>query len=146
MPDRIEREIEEILERLDTELPPERPERAPISILSRRKKGVSPKPSQPRTPSPLARMNISPTTLMFLGAALVVGGLVLSNAWGPIIWAAFAGVVLFLGAFLSSFFRSGGRGGVSQPRGVYWRDRYISYEPQHTEGAMSRLRRRFRRR
>lgn len=146
MPDRIEREIEEILERLDTELPPERPDRAPISILSRRKKNASPKPAQPRVPPSTPRMNVSPTTLMFLGAALVVGGLVLSNVWGPIIWVAFGGVVLFLGAFLSSFFRSGGRGGASQPQGVYWRDRYISYEPQRTESAMSRLRRRFRRR
>jgi hypothetical protein len=145
MPDRIEREIEEILEKLDTELPPERSDRAPISILSRRKKGASPKPSKSRPQSPRAPMNISPTTLMFIGAALVVGGLLLSNAWGPIIWVAFGGVVLFIGAFLSSFLRHGGPGGPSQPRGVYWRDRYIAYEPEPTDSAMARLKRRFRR-
>ncbi len=145
MPDRIEREIEEILEKLDTELPPERSDRAPISILSRRKKGASPKPSKPRRPPARASMTISPTTLMFVGAALVVGGLVLSNIWGPIIWVAFGGVVLFIGAFLSSFFRNGGQVGPAQPRGVYWRDRYISYEPERTDSAMARLKRRFRR-
>jgi hypothetical protein len=145
MADRIEREIEEILEKLDTELPSDGPDRAPISILSRKKK----KPVTPRNrrgPSPTKRSGqFNPTSLMFTGAGLVVGGLVLSNIWGPIIWVSFAGVLLFIGAFLSTFFRSAPPAGTSQPQGAYWRDRYIPYESQKAESAMSRFRRKFRR-
>jgi len=145
MADRIEREIEEILEKLDTEFPPDGPERTPISILSRRKKKPSQRSSKPRVPSSRPSLQISPTALLFIGAALVVSGLILSNIWGPMIWLAFAGVVLFIGAFLSSFFRSGGQGVGAQPRGAYWRSRYIPYEPERSESAVSRFRRKFRR-
>jgi hypothetical protein len=142
MADRIEREIEEILAKLDQD-GPLAPEKKPVSIMSARtKKKTSPPRPPKRRANPLA--NINPTTFLFVGAGLVVGGLILSNVWSPLIWASFAGVVIFLGAFLSSFLRSGRPAAGSQPRGVYWRDRYIEYEPAST-GMWDRLRRRFRR-
>ncbi|KAA0229906.1 hypothetical protein EDM76_11710 [bacterium] len=139
MADKVEREIEEILARLENELPPAE-EKKPISILSRRQR---PATRAPRS-SPLRGLRrISPTSLMFTGAGLVVGGLVLSNAWEPLIWLSMAGVVLFLGAFLSSFVREKPASTPAQ-KGVYWRDRYIEYEPA-SPGLKDRIRRLFRR-
>jgi hypothetical protein len=74
----------------------------------------------------------------------VIGGLILSNFWAPLIWAAFGGVLVFLGGFLSAFFREGRGDDATRPRGVYWRDRYIEYEPT-SPGAWARFKRRFRR-
>ena len=142
MADRIEREIEEILAKLDQD-GPLAPEKKPVSIMSARTKKRPTPPRAPRhRPNPLA--NINPTTFLFVGAALVVGGLILSNFWAPLIWASFAGVVIFLGAFVSSFFRTSRPNGLGKPKGVYWRDRYIEYEAE-SPGMWDRLRRRFRR-
>lgn len=139
MADKVEREIEEILARLENELPPA-DDRKPISILSRGRRQA---PRAPR-PSPFRALHrINPTSLMFTGAGLVVGGLVLSNAWGPLIWVSIAGVVLFLGAFLSSFVRERPAAAPAQ-KGVYWRDRYIEYAPP-SPGLKGRIRRFFRR-
>jgi hypothetical protein len=80
---------------------------------------------------------------MFTGAALVVGGLVLANVAGPLIWVSFAGVLLFLGAFLASFFRHT-PAQAAPPGGVFWRDRYIEYEPS-SPGLFDRIKRTFRR-
>ena len=151
MGDRIEREIEEILERLDSELPggalPD--DKKPISLMQRRQQAVK-KSSQPRSPRPNPLSNITPTMLLFTGAALTVGGLILASVASAMIWVSFAGVVLFLAAFIWSFTRgsTAGRSGSSAgggAKGVYWRDRYIEYEPAHAS-AWDRLKRRFRRR
>lgn len=138
MADRVEREIEEILAKLDDELPPEK---RPVSILSRRKRKATPAPRAPRPPSRVLS-RITPAAAMFSGAGLVVGGLVASNAWGPLIWVSMAGVVLFVGAFLSSFLRE--KPAAASPKGVYWRDRYIEYEPA-SPGLLDRVKRIFRR-
>lgn len=142
MADRIEREIEEILAKLDQDGPLGQ-EKTPVSILSARnkRKTSAPGPKRPRR-NPLDRVN--PTTFLFLGAALVVGGLILSNFWAPLIWASFAGVVIFLGAFVGSFFRSGSPAAGQRPGGVYWRDRYIEYESPNPS-TWARVKRRFRR-
>jgi Flp pilus assembly protein TadB len=147
MPDKMEREIEEILAKLDGETPRTASEKAPISILSRRK----------RTPNPVVRASqrsssvidsINPTTLLFGGAIVMIAGLIGSLAYGPLIWASFAGVVIFLCAFLWSFRRtprttaSGPMGAA--PRGHYWRDRYIEY-PLNQTGPLDKLKKRFRR-
>jgi hypothetical protein len=148
MPDKMEREIEEILAKLDGDSPraaPAQGEKAPVSILSRRK----------RQPSPLKRVSkstggfldgINPTTLLFAGAGTMIAGLILSTVYEPLIWASFAGVVLFIAAFLWSFRRTPRpvRGGTTQPVGHYWRDRYIEYQPE-SSGIAGRIKRRFRR-
>lgn len=121
MPDRIQQEIEEILARAG-DLPGEGPpSREPIPFRRRRR------PRLPRLPH--ARVPIEPATLLFAGAGLVLTGLAASAAWAQAIWLSFAGIVLFLGAFVWSFFREPGRGAPAGPRRVYWRDRYIEYEP-----------------
>jgi hypothetical protein len=147
MADRIEREIEEILERLDSELPggalPE--DKKPISLMQRRQQATK-KVSQPRAPRPNPLSSINPTTLLFAGAIMTVVGFILASMSGAFIWLSFAGVVLFLIAFAWSFTRrstAGGSAGAS-PKAVYWRDRYIEYEPANTS-AWGRLKRRFRR-
>lgn len=147
MADRIEREIEEILERLDSELPggalPE--EKKPISLMQRRQQATK-KVSQPRPPRPNPLSSINPTTLLFAGAIMTVVGFVLASAAGGLIWLSFAGVVLFLVAFVWSFTRrsTAGTSSAGSPKAVYWRDRYIEYEPAHPS-AWGRLKRRFRR-
>lgn len=134
MADKFELEIEEILAKLDNTAPPAEgaDDRAPISISSARKKPKprAAKPAKLSTPGPSLLDSISPTNMLFAGAGTVVGGLILSNFYGPLIWASFAGVVLFLGAFLLSFRKAprGGSGGGSQA-GHYWRGQPISYTP-----------------
>ena len=138
MPDKFEREIEEILAKLDGEQPAAP---TPTPISSARKKA---KPAKAPRTNPLER--VSATTLLFAGAGVMMAGLLLSNFWQPLIWFAFAGVVLFLGAFAWSF-RKGtqsGGGGAPAAQGHYWRDRYITYEPANPS-ALSKVTRRFRR-
>lgn len=139
MPDKFEREIEEILAKLDGDEPsPAKP--TPIS--SARKKA---KPARAPRSNPLER--VSATTLLFAGAGVMMAGLLLSNFWQPLIWLAFAGVVMFLGAFAWSFkkgTRTAGGGAAPTPQGHFWRDRYITYEPANSS-ALSKVTRRFRR-
>jgi Flp pilus assembly protein TadB len=142
MADKFEREIEEILAKLDGDAPA--PERTPISIKSARRK--PPQKQPPRAPRSRSTPSINPTTLLFAGAGVMIGGLLLSAFWEPLIWASFAGIVLFLAAFLWSFRRSArGAGGATAPQGHYWRDRYIEYPPA-SPGVFDRMKRRFRRR
>jgi hypothetical protein len=142
MPDRIEREIEEILARLD-DLPaePGRRGKTPVPLASRKKAPAPAEPRSSRASGLLAR--VSPATMMISGAAVMLAGLVLSSFADPFIWLSFAGVVLFIGAFAISFFRKPAPS-ASPARGVYWRDRYIEYEPGRP-GLSSRIRRLFRR-
>ncbi len=141
MPDRVEREIEEILAKLDSDAgtSPKRP----VPIKSRRTR----KPGGARRVRLAVPANFDPTTLLFAGAGIMVAGLVLASFWGPLIWMSFAGVVVFLGAFVMSFFRPGRvtTGGPAS-RGHYWRDRYIEYVPPPTGGTIERMRRRLWRR
>lgn len=131
MPDKFEREIEEILAKLDDELPA--PDagaaRPPISLQQKRQQKA--KAQRVRTPRPNPLANLSPTTLLFAGAGIMFGGLIISGFWGPAIWASLAGIVLFLGAFAWSFRRaprSSSSGGGSRS-GHYWRDRWIDDAP-----------------
>jgi len=130
MADKFEREIEEILAKLDDKLPPPGEEKPPISLASRRKKKV--KASRTRVPRPNPLGWLTPTILLFAGAGIMFAGLLLSNLWGPLIWASLSGVVLFVGAFFWSFRRTPRSGRVASPKGVYWRDRYIEYGPTTT--------------
>jgi hypothetical protein len=145
MPDRIEREINEILAKLE-DLPDDgRSERRPVSIADHRDRHRSqPRqatPAKAAGPSLLSR--IQPSTLLVSGAVTVIAGLLLSSAWGPLIWLSLLGLVLFLSGFALSFRQSRPR--VSAPPGaVFWRDRYIEYTPRD-QTLWSRIRRRFHR-
>ncbi len=153
MVDRIEREIEEILAKLDDGPAPSSGEgRTPISIQDRRKKAPSGPSGASRARTSLASSlpNINPATLLFTGAGLLIAGLILTVFMSALIWVSFAGIVIFLSAFAWSFIRTpstnsggGGAGGTPTPSGHYWRDRYISYESQD-KGPLTKIKRRFR--
>ncbi len=143
MADRVEREIEEILSKLD-DLPGDGGKgRTPVPIASRRRPAPTPAARASRGPGLLDRL--SPASMMITGAVVMMGGLLAAAFVDSLIWLAYAGVVLFLAAFLTSFFRSSRGGAPARPRGMYWRDRYIEYEPSKP-GALERFRQRFRRR
>ncbi|MEP7216378.1 MAG: hypothetical protein ABI782_08995 [Anaerolineaceae bacterium] len=147
MADKFEREIEEILAKLDTDAPeaasPTGREPISISAARRRPKPKAPKPARASAQGATLLDKLSPANLLFAGAGIVVGGLILSNFYGPLIWASFAGVILFLGAFLVSFRKSsrGSTGGTAQT-GHYWRGQPISYE-RTPPSPVGRLRRFF---
>ena len=152
MSDRIEREIDEILSRLndDGEPPSGDGDREPIPIESRRRR-------QPRR-SLASRMSaafslpairtggLTPTSVLFTGAGIMIVGFILTAIWGALIWLSFAGVALFAAAFIWSFVRSPRRGGSAKAsQGAYWRGRYVEYRPP-APGMLSRIKRAFRKR
>ncbi len=157
MADRVEREIEEILARLDKELPAEpvgvAPERKPISISSARDVRAQKTKAAAPSPARAPRINVpfEPPTLLFAGAGIMIAGLVLSSAIASaFIWLSFAGVLLFLAAFAWSFFRTKPQSNdadvfySSEPGKVFWRDRYIDARPGGPSTS-DKIRRRFRR-
>jgi len=148
MADRIEREIEEILAKLDVggESDTITGERTPTPIAEHRRARSA--ASQKRSSWSLAgRTKLNPATLLLTGAAVMVFGLIAANWWEPFIWLSFAGVVLFIAAFAWSFrARPANSGSVNAgPRQVYWRDRYIDMSPS-SPNSRDRIRRFFRRR
>lgn len=154
-PDRIEKEIEEILAKLDLgddgdTITGERP-REPISLDDRRRQEKR-RPPRPGMGSRMAdsmafpSVAVTPAGLLFAGAGTMVGGLILASFWSPMIWLSFAGVLLFILAFGWSFMRRNGpnRGaGVGAPKQKYWRGRYIEVDPQEAT-TMQRFKRLFR--
>lgn len=79
---------------------------------------------------------LTPNHLLLLGALMLIIGLALR---GGGLWLAVAGIVIFvIGLFWTS---RGGNPQANQPRGGYWRDRYISYE-QSPQNPIRRLFRR----
>ncbi len=146
MADRIEREINEILEKLEG-LPDEGapPDRRPISIAQHREQRERrPDPPAPRISGPSLAARLSPTHALLAGAGTVIGGLVLSNIWAPLIWAAFAGVAMFVGGFVAALFKTP-RPRAESRDGVFWRDRYIEYSGNGSQTTWGRIKRRFRR-
>lgn len=140
-PDRIDREIEEILSRMD--------EDEPISLEARRRRSRPRRRLGARAGAALAlpSVAVTPTGLLFTGAGVMLAGIVLARFWDPLIWAAFAGVALFLAAFVWALARPRRtrRTGAPSARGGYWRGRYVEYEPTGA-GVLRRIRRAFRRR
>lgn len=143
--DRIQKEIEEILAKLDVgeESDTITGEREPIPMTPRRRA------KQPgfasRVAGSLSFPALNPAALLFAGAGTMVGGLILASFWSPFIWLSFAGVVLFIIAFGWSFMRRNRPGGGGGRRQQYWRGRYIEIEPSEP-GTMERFKRMFRRR
>ena len=141
MADKFEREIEEILAKLDDDLPPGpgASDRAPINISEKRTQKARAKRMRTARDNPFA--NLTPTHLLFAGAGVMFAGLIVSNFWGPAIWASFAGVVLFIGAFAWSFRRAkrpGGTAPAGRSGGTFWRDRYIDDKPGAGKGRFRR--------
>ncbi|HCU99592.1 MAG TPA: hypothetical protein DGL25_00195 [Dehalococcoidia bacterium] len=139
MADRIDREIEEILTRLG-EKPPTGGEE-PISIKRRRRVRGAPPLSRIAKASGFSFIKVSPSSILFAGAGIMVVGLILSAIWSPFIWLAFTGVVLFAVAFISSFLRPQRVAMKQAPsKGAHWRGRYVEYEPA-PPGILARIKR-----
>ena len=126
--DRLERDVEEVLANIEDFDWRRRQSRrpGPIRLAAQR----------------LATKLVSRVTaltanhLLLLGALMLIVGLVLR---GGGLWVAIMGIVIFvIGLFWAS---RGGNRQAHQPRGGYWRDRYISYE----RSTQNPLRRFFRR-
>jgi hypothetical protein len=144
MPDRVEREIEEILAKMDDEP-------APSRATSREPIPLRPRTRARTTSAPLSRglalPAINPATLLFGGAGIMLVGLVGATFIDGLIWLSFAGVLLFMVAFAWSLTRRpiAGRGPAPAPQGTHWRERYVEYEPSKP-GGVERFKRMFRRR
>lgn len=113
--DRLERDVEEVLSNIEDFDWRKRQSRrpGPIRIAFQRFAGAL-----------VSRAtSLTPNHLLLLGALMLIIGLVLR---GPGLWLAIAGIVIFvIGLFWTS---RGGNPQANQPRGGYWRDRYISYD------------------
>ena len=126
--DRLERDVEEVLSNIEDFDWRKRQSRrpGPIRIAAQR-----------FTSALVGRAtSLTPNHLLLLGALMLIVGLVLR---GGGLWLVVAGIVVFvIGLFWTS---RGGNPQANQPRGGYWRDRYISYE----QSPSNPLRRFFRR-
>jgi hypothetical protein len=152
MADRIEREIEEILRKLDVdeEAASKAPVKKgsgkpPISIESRRKTGPSVSNRLGNAFS-VPSVPVSPSSIIILGAVLTLVGFVLSGIGGVMIWVSVVGILMFIAGFVLSLIRRPDalkrtQTNAPKPR---WRGREISYETDHT-GPLARLKRIFRR-
>ena len=114
--DRLERDVEEVLANIE-------------DFDWRRRQSRRPGPIRlavQRAGSKIAARATALTAnhLLLLGALMLIVGLIFR---GGGLWVAIAGIVVFImGLFWAS---RGGNRQANQPRGGYWRDRYISYEP-----------------
>ncbi len=126
--DRLERDVEEVLSNIE-------------DFDWRRRHSRRPGPIRrtvQRIGSTLVNRvtGLTPNHLLLLGAGLLIIGLILR---GGGLWLAIAGIVIFLiGLVWTS---RGGNPKANKPSGGYWRDRYISYEPD----SQNPIRRLFRR-
>jgi hypothetical protein len=113
--DRLERDVEEVLSNIEDFDWRRRQSRRPGPIRIAAQRVGS---------SLLARVTaLTPNHFLLLGALMLIIGLVLR---GGGLWLAVAGIVVFvIGLFWTS---RGGNPQANQPKGGYWRDRYISYE------------------
>ncbi len=148
-PDKMRREIEELLDKLDTFVPEER---LAAKIKSRRKQERAASRGGP-TPLERARRRLSNITLgqvMIAGLALLLiswlFGDALPDGWA--FWMGIAGMVLTGAAFVISILTRGGAGTTVGGRHVEkrWRGQVISYsEPSPMDRFREWVRRRGRR-
>ena len=134
--DRLEREINEILDKIEQFPTPEkRRNRAVRRQLRRIGEAVSVR--QQAVARELSRISLS--QLVLLGFLLILGSFFLGRIGGPVAqWLLVAGVVLLVASFGLMLFGGGRRGGGTTRR---WRGRTIAYD---SDSLALRLRRWFR--
>lgn len=108
MPDRLQREVEDLLARLDT-FPPRKP------LWKRVRDSVT--GSLRRAGAALRFPALSAGHVLLIGIALIVGTWVLIPGSDIARWLIAGGIVLFIGAFIFSLRRQ------SRPPEKYWRDK-----------------------
>ena len=118
-PDRLEREINEILDKIEQFPKPER-RRAGAARRGLRRAGENVAARQRAIARGLARISLS--QLVLLGFLLILGSFVLRGPGPAGAWIMIAGVVLLVTSFALMLFGAGRR-----PRTQQWRGRTISY-------------------
>ena len=115
MPNRVEREIEEILNKLENPGPGRQPVRLRRTWRSRMR-GVSRRLPVPR----IAFASLNAGSMMLWGIGLILLALVMSRVAGELTrWLVIAGLALFFGSFVLGFLYKS-PGGVGR-RDAYWR-------------------------
>jgi hypothetical protein len=133
-PDRLEREIEEILDKIeDFPSASERRARARRKAAGRFGNAIT----SPRRALLTRLSRFDMAQAMLLSFVLILGSMFLSR-FSPLVmqWVLYAGVALFIASFAMMLFgRRGGRGGPSGGT-AYWRGRQIEYrQPSITKRA-----------
>ena len=145
MPDKVEKEIEEILSKFsefsgETEnKPTEHPEIIPFT----KKPGVSGhwkslnKNRRFEKKSVFSKVNLTSSKIFISSSVLAISGFLLKIIWGweGFLWIAFTGILIFLTGFVWNLFisKQNYKGRVFPSRaskgtqGGYWRGRYIEY-------------------
>ncbi|MDP6604904.1 MAG: hypothetical protein QF664_01395 [Dehalococcoidia bacterium] len=135
--DRLEREINEILDKIERFPDPEsRRARARKRIFRRLANAAAEK--QRALARQLSRISIG--QLMLISFLIILGSFFFSRFLGPVrTWTLLAGVILFVASFAIMVF-SRGSSREGPPDGQYWRGREINYS---SEPLLARLRRWF---
>lgn len=135
MPNRIEREIEEILTKLDDV--PERG-RAPIRMRRGWRSRLSRSLGRLRGRVP-ALPALNPGTMMLVGIVMILSGLILRTFSGDLTrWVVTIGLVLFFLSFILSFWPGARRGGAVGGD-TYWRGQRIPRSQLRGPSLSSRL-------
>jgi hypothetical protein len=123
-PDRLEREIEEILDKIE-EFPTASERRARARRKASGRIGSAIAGQQRVLLARLSRIDMS--QVMLLSFMLILGSLFLRR-FSPLLtqWVLYAGVALFIAAFAMLLFGRKGDGGPTGS-GAYWRGRQIEY-------------------
>ena len=111
MPDRIQREVEELLDRLD-KFPPKRPLSSRISNAV-----TAPFRSVSRSVRGLSLPSISAGHVLLAAMVIIVVVYVAGGSGGLWRWIIAASILMFIGAFVWSLRRN------SRPTTKYWRDK-----------------------
>lgn len=122
MPNRIEREIEEILTKLD-----DGPQRGRTPIRMRRswRSRLVRAASRTRIRLPMPR-SFNPGTMMLTGICMILSGLIL-RSFSPELtrWVVTVGLVLFVLSFILSFWPGARSGTLGSGPDTYWRGQRI---------------------
>ena len=139
--DRIEREINEILDKIEQFPSPEN-RRARARKRAFRRAADSVAARQRAALGWIGRFSVS--QVMLLSFLLILGSFFFKR-FSPALmqWVLIAGVVLFVSSFALLVFGGGSRGGGGSPESTYWRGRELNYD---TESLGGRVRRWFSRR
>jgi hypothetical protein len=134
MPSRVEREIEEILSKLDADAPSRPPTRLRRSWRSRVRRLVD---RIPRPHLSFARLNAG--TLMLWGIGLILSALLLRVIAPDLTrWAVIAGLILFFSSFVLAFLHKGGGGTIGSAE-TFWRGQRIPRAELRAPSAIDRI-------
>ncbi len=141
MPNRVEREIEEILNKLDAPTGGRPPLRMRRSWRMRLKRATS------RIPIPrLSLIGLNPGTMMLWGIGLILASFFLRMVSSELTrWAVIIGLILFFGSFVLSFMHKDA-GSVGGGGDAYWRGQRFPRSELRGPSSIDRLKGWWRRR